>query len=397
MIRIILIKMSLVLVAVVAFSAPARSDASIPGLTLTVAGPPADVFVWKRDACDPDDIPDAPARAFRDADGAVHLLATHFTNRASVGPELDRVRHDCRVLLRSGNQPHPEMFDDRSWLAAVYTADGRNVTALVHDEFQGHRHASLCSTGRYIDCWYNAITMAVSRDGGASFALLPPRERVVAALPYPYERDRRKHVGYFNPTNILAADGFLYAMVFAEPVGRQKHGSCLMRTPAIDDPRAWRAWDGAGFSISFTDPYTAASGGDAGHVCEPVGKGKLRWPVTSISRHRSSGLYVALMMGVTEGASPQSGVFYSVSRDLIEWAEPRLLLGAPMPSRYACGDAAPLAYPSLLDPASPGRNFDAVSDRAELFVTRFNIDGCKIGMDRDLIRIPVGIRAIGSE
>lgn len=369
----------------------AAVDAASPGLTLAPATPAEAVFVWQREACDPDDIPDAPARAFRDTSGAVHLLATHFVNRAFVGATLDSVRRDCRVLMRGGEQARPELFDDRGWLAATYTADGRTVVALVHDEFQGHRHPPLCPTGRYIDCWYNAITMAVSHDGGASFALLERSRRLVAALPYPYDPDRRKHVGYFNPTNILKRDGFLYAMVFAEAVGEQKHGSCLMRTARIEDPEAWRGWDGTDFTVAFADPYEVGAADRSRHVCEPVGKGKLRWPVTSITRHLPSGLTVALMMGSEDGASGRSGVFYAVSADLIDWSEPELLVAASAPSGYRCGDAPPIAYPSLLDPLSPGRNFDTTSDRAAVFFTRFNVKDCRLGMDRDLIRQSISL------
>jgi hypothetical protein len=366
-----------------------------PRLTLSVESSATPVFVWQRDACDRDDIPDAPARAFRDARGEVHLLATHFVNRSFDGTSLDSVRRDCRVLMRGGEQARPELFDDRGWLAATYTADGRTVFALVHDEFQGHRHPPLCPTGRYIDCWYNAITMAESRDGGASFTLLDRSRRLVAAVPYPYDRNRGQHVGYFNPTNIIERDGFLYAMVFAEEVGVQRHGSCLMRTAHIDDPKAWRGWDGHAFSVSFADPYAIGAAEQSAHVCEPVGKGKLRWPVTSITRHVPSGLTVALMMG-SEGSSGRSGVFYSVSEDLISWSEPELLLAATAPDSFHCGDAAPIAYPSLLDPLSPTRNFDTTSDRAEIFFTRFNVKDCRTSMDRDLMRQHVSFALSGA-
>jgi hypothetical protein len=372
--------------AVLAVGPGVTIEATAQTLTLSPAGSPETVFSWQRDACDRDDIPDAPARAFRDAGGTVHLLATHFVNREFTGASIDTVRRDCRIVMRGGEQARPELFDDRGWLAATFTADGRTVFALVHDEFQGHRHPPLCPTGRYIDCWYNAITMAESRDGGSSFTLLDRSRRLVAALPYPYDPDRRKHIGYFNPTNIIERDGYLYAMVFAEAVGEQKHGSCLIRTNQIADPNMWRGWDGHDFTVTFADPYDLAAADGSKHVCDPVGNGNLRWPVTSIVRHLPSGLTVALMMGSDERATKESGIFYSVSADLIKWSEPRLLMGAAAPNTYRCGDTAPIAYPSLIDPASPGRNFDAASEEAEVLATRFNVNECRTSMDRDLVR-----------
>jgi hypothetical protein len=49
-------------------------------------GPRVAVFDTAKDACEQTDIPDVPARAFRDAEGMVHLFATHHVARASVGP-----------------------------------------------------------------------------------------------------------------------------------------------------------------------------------------------------------------------------------------------------------------------------------------------------------------------
>ena len=53
----------------------------------------------------------------------------------------------------------------------------------------------------------------------------------------------------------------------------QKHGVYLIRTHRLDDPASWRAWDGSGFTVRFADPYREAVDDEAGHVCEPVGRG----------------------------------------------------------------------------------------------------------------------------
>jgi hypothetical protein len=138
--------------------------------------------------------------------------------------------------------------------------------------------------------------------------------------------------------------------------------------------------------VSFVDPY-ATSGARDVHVCAPVGGGQLRWPVTSLVRHAPTGLFIALMMnGAHDG-----GVFYSTSRNLTEWSSPVKLMNALGEGAYRCGDTAPVAYPSLLDPNSTDRNFMTIGDSADLFLTRFNLTGCKTSMDRDLIRIPIVI------
>ena len=85
---------------------------------LALVGEQETVFDFTEDACSPIDITDAPARAFRDADGQVHLIASHYVTRAMVGPSLDTVRHDCRRVMVSDLDGDPARFDDREWITA---------------------------------------------------------------------------------------------------------------------------------------------------------------------------------------------------------------------------------------------------------------------------------------
>jgi len=369
-----------VLLALVCVPAAAQS------LSVTVVGPPVVAFSHARDACDPLDYPDAPARAVRLATGDVLLFAPHFRNRLLRGPDLSDVRRDCRIAYAGGERDEPASFDDRAWLVSPYTLDGVHIFSLVHNEFQGHRRPWLCPSLRYMECWYNAITVALSDDGGRTFAR--PPHALLAALPYRYDRATGAHRGNCIPAISLARDGFFYAMAFATEAFAQHPGNCLLRTDSLDNPAAWRAWDGHGFAARFVDPY-ASHGDPARHVCVPVGAGKLRWPVTSLVRHAPSGLYVATMMDAVEG------VFVATSRDLLAWSEPALVLRSTGGgSGWHCGDPAPVAYPSLLDPASPGRNFETVGPTAFLFLTRWNPAKCQLGADRDLIRLPVRLTAV---
>lgn len=353
-------------------------------LKLTLAGDPITVFSKARNACDPLDIPDAPARAIHLANGSVQLYATHFHDRRLTGPSLLSLSNDCRVVYNGGERDDPRAFDDREWIASLFTPDGRTVFAAVHNEFQGHRRPALCPSGRYIDCWYNSITAAVSQDGGQTFARAGANGGLIAALPYRYDEVTGHHTGYFNPSNMVADNGALFMMVFSTEARAQKPGNCLLRTDHINDPAAWRAWDGHAFAARFVNPYASTDAPEA-HVCAPVGSGKLRWPVTSLVRHAPTGLFVALMMnGARDG-----GVFYATSPDLITWSDPVKLMNGLGEGPYKCGDPAPIAYPSLIDPNSSDRNFMTVGTSADLFLTRFTVKDCKTSMDRDLIRIPV--------
>lgn len=358
-----------------------------PALRLEITGPPVSAVPSARPDCDALDIPDAPARAVRLATGEVELYATHFLNRVDTGTDLLHLGHRCPVVMQGANNDDPAAFNDRAWIASPWTPDGRTVWAVVHNEFQGNRRPALCPSRRYMDCWYNALTAAVSRDGGHTFGRVPGRA-LVAALPYRFDQLERGHHGYFNPSNIVTLSGAQYMFAFATQARAQRNGNCLLRTAALGTPEAWRAWDGSAFAVAFADPYAQAVRPEA-HVCAPVGQGSLRWPVTSLVRHGRSGLFIALMQDGARGG----GVFYATSPDLLHWSGPALLLPAVGLGAWTCADPAPIAYPSLLDPAASDRNFETVGLAPVLFATRFNPKGCRADTDRELVRWDVRVAA----
>ena len=353
-------------------------------LAITPAADTAQVvFDWKTQACERWDVPDAPARAWRGADGQVRLLASHHRARLMAGPRLDALKHDCRVVFQADHDAAPEHHDDRGWLVSPYTLDGETVHALVHNEFHGHTRPALCPSRKYASCWWNSITATVSTDGGRTFG--PPR--YVAGLPYPYQGDLGRRAGLFSPSSIVERDGWYYSMLFAEPFGAQKRGVCLMRTRDLADPASWRAWDGKGFTVAFAGP-TAATADPAAHVCAPLPR--LFGTVTSLVRHRPSGLYVALMQGRPKGKP--GGVWASTSADLVTWSAPQLVWESPPSFAPDCGARHAYDYPSLLDPSSPSRNFEDIGETAFLYLTRDALDRCKRTTERDLVRLPVTIR-----
>lgn len=368
-----------------------------PRLSVELDGPEEAVFLWGRDACEGWDIPDTAARAFRDHEGIVHLVASHNVNRALVGPDLHNVRHDCRVLFRGGKNDAPSAFDDRAWLSAFYTLDGRTIFALVHNEFQGNHRAALCPSRIYMECWRNSITYAVSYDGGYSFVQPEPPNHLVATPPRIYDAGLRRHTGYFNPTNIVAKDGFYYAFFTATRLGAQESGVCLMRTDRLADPRSWRAWDGHGFAVRFADPYREQVTDEAMHVCKPVGRGQLLTPLGGVVRHTASGAWIMTMAGERRRAAGEpgvAGIWVAASWDMLSWSEPTLVWRASVvPRRDAC-EPSYLAYPSLLDPSSDTRNFETVGATPYLFVVRHNMPGCRPGQDRDLLRRQVRIAPV---
>ena len=55
-------------------------------------GPPAVLFDPSRDGCDGNDVPDAPSRLFRNADGDIVLFGLHYTNHFLRGRSLDTLK-----------------------------------------------------------------------------------------------------------------------------------------------------------------------------------------------------------------------------------------------------------------------------------------------------------------
>ena len=356
-----------------------------PALRLDLADGPASALAYDPPACEGRDLPDTPARAIRLANGTVQLYATDRENRVNAGPDLLHLRHGCSVVLRGAGNDDPGAYDDRAWIASPWTSDGRTIWAVLHNEFHGHLRKALCPTGRYMDCWFNALTLAVSHDGGQSFRRAPGRA-LVAALPYRYDELPLGHHGYFNPSNIVGLNGALYMLAFATRANAQREGNCLLRTETIEQADSWRGWDGAAFAVRFSDPYAGPVTPER-HVCAPVGAGALRWPVTSLVRHQPTGLFIVLM----QNTARDGGVYYATSPDLLRWSAPALLMSAVGPGAWTCGDPAPIAYPSLLDPASIDRNFETVGASTALYTTRFNAEHCRAGVSRSLVRWNVRI------
>lgn len=364
-------------------------------VTVELAGAAQTVFRWQSDRCAKDHIPDTPARAFRDRSGAVHLFAAHHPNRAMVGPDLSAVRVDCTSRFRGTRSSDPYRLDDFIWLTSFHTSDGQRVVALGHAEFHGYKHPALCPVGKYMACWRNAVISTISRNGGRTFSRTPGRSAAVAALPYPYDGRVGRRTGYFSPSNIVQWKGKLYAFVFAERYRGQRRGACLLRADPAEENPVWRAWDGQRFSVDLGQISIVTQAG-ADRFCLPVPG--MRWTLTSVVRHQASGLFIGLFAGWLTRSSdgPENvGVYFVTSRDLVHWSQPRVLMRRPLMFKFDCGEKAVFAYPSLLDDSSPSRSFDTVSDRAFLYLTRFNMAGCRLPMNRDLIRLPVRIKVAG--
>jgi hypothetical protein len=368
-----------------------RADPVTTDAQVRLSGPFEIVFDWSEEACEPTQIPDLPVRAFRDFRGRTQLLLSHFDNFRMIGPSLDRLRVDCHAVMRSDRSPSVRRYQDREWIGSIYTTNGKTIWALVHDEYQGNRHPGRCPSGRCLNCWYNAITLARSLDGGRSYHQASPPRHLIAAAPYRY-RPEIGPAGVFTPSNIVTGpDGANYALVrMHDPDGTR--GTCLLRTTRVGEPRRWRAWDGSGFGGVFTDPYRTRARPNT--PCKPVGSGEIAEMAESLTYNTTLGAYLLVGLAPPGGLSigPKvTGVYFSTSHDLVNWTPRKLLMRATRKQTYRCGDPSPIAYPSLIDPGSSSRTFATTGDSPYLYYTQFRYRDCGKTPERDLIRIPVRI------
>lgn len=374
------------LVAVLIFTGDRETEA------VKITRPEEIVFDWSQDACEPGDIPDTPARAFRDAQGGVQLVASHYVNRRMLGPDLNHLARDCTVIMPSHYDPDPAKFDDREWIHSIYTPDGTTIFALLHNEYQGNTHPGQCPSGEYLECWHNAITLAISTNGGISFEHAPSPNHLVASIPYRYAPNFEP-VGIFQPSNIVRndADGYYYALLRVQQYQAQPKGTCVMRTADLADPKSWRAWDGVGFNTRFVNPYLELGGSQPSYVCRPVSYEEIQLMVESLTFNTYFDRFLLVGTAVAQDADGElfSGIYYSLSDDLIHWTPRKLIRKVESRDTYRCGNPDPVSYPSILDPGSTSRNFETTGKQAYLYFTRHNYESCQETPDRDLVRVPI--------
>ncbi|MGL5447090.1 MAG: hypothetical protein ACRDBL_07275 [Rhabdaerophilum sp.] len=375
----------------------AQSAQAQTRLVVTPVGPEIVLFNPAKQGCDGNDIPDMPLRAYRDGQGRVSAFALHYENRRLSGPSIEKLSLECPVVFRAKRNGDPKRYDDRAWLAATFTENGIQVFGLVHHEFQADAHKGRCAFPEYIQCWWNSVLAVVSRDGGKSFTRQSPQ--VAIATPEPSETGQGRHRGFFNPSNIIKANGAYFTLIATTGWAGQASGVCLFRNDDLEKSGGWRAHDGKSFAARFPDPYGADK--PKTQTCQPVGP--FPAPVGSVTRHRGTGLWVAVYQakkGMPDGQGgsyANSGFFASTSRDLLRWSPPHLVLETPTLYDDPCGTRVLRSYPTLIDSAATTRNFEDMGDEALLTFAEKRVDGCRITHERRLVARKVRISTFAAQ
>jgi hypothetical protein len=355
-------------------------------------GPEEVVFDWRNDRCADLDVPDVYAKAVRRDSEIVLVSGNAPDNYWSFGPDLDSVVRDCEPVLRSADGWDAASFANQEWITSVWTDDGETIHALVHNEFHDPV-ADTCLPGvtdPSNPCWYNAITYAVSVDGGHSFEVPSSPGHLVAPPPAVWDPTggprggRPPPFGYMEPSNVVTGpDGASYSMFFAltDYTDGAETGTCVMRNESPADPAGWRLWDGDGFDIEPTDPYEAPA-----PPCAFVGEAEIDGLRGSLTWNAWFGRF--LLVGASaawiDGALV-CGFFYSTSEDLIDWEPQRLLKAGSLPWDACFSGFGVDVYPSIIDPDDTTRTFERSGQQPWLYFTRMN----EWGLDRDMLRLRV--------
>jgi hypothetical protein len=340
-----------------------------------VVGDGVVIFSSDGQRCSKNDIPDSPLRAFRKSDGSIVALSTHYENRRLLGPTLMELHHDCTVVYQGSDNSDPAGFDNKTWVASTWTNDGRTIAALGHNEYHADRFPGRCRFKSEAECWYNAIVLLQSSNGGETFKRATPEP--VAAPPLQEAASQGRSVGYFNPSNIVSDKGYYFVLVNQSGIGPEKSGGrCLFRT---SDPALlsnWSFFDGHNFVASAGSPY---DGGRPHPPCQAA-RG-FHGVLGSIARLRGTDLFV----GFTIDDGAVEAVF---SHDLLNWSGNQAVMRSSSYWSKTCDGGHRYNYVSVLDNESPGRNFDSIGGEASLFIVRA---GCNVTMSRDLVRYQVKI------
>lgn len=351
------------------------------------------VFKWSRDKCFDENIPDSAARAFRSPTGLVNLYATHYKNIPLVGSTLNDVRPECGNKFEAAMSSTPQSYNARVWLQTFYSTDGgKNIYSLASSDYHG-RWFKNCDESKKKNqgCWWSAIVLAHSDDGGKSFKMAPPPNHIVARSPHDFSKHKGGPVGFLTTSNIVKVENYYYALFNVAGNGQQDKGNCIARTDSLGDPASWRAWNGKDYSqpLNGSRQDSNTKNNDS---CKTLDN--LPYKVRSLLWRASSHKYIAVFeeSKVERGSTPRVDVkfSYSSSADLISWDDPREIM--TLRGQDNCKSQTPGAYPSILDSNSSDENFGTVGNDAFLYYTKFNLGAdCRLTLDRDLVRVPVKI------
>jgi len=335
------------------------------------------VFDWSSQKCKDFDMPDAPARAYVDSDGKIHMVTAENALFQSVGDNLNDLKRDCQMAFDSKHDATPRMYQDYEWILSPYTLDGTTVYGLTHNEYHGWEKGRMgCNSDNTANCWWNSINMAISKNKGATYEhIVPAPGHMVISSPNDYNGNNTTGpVGWFEPSNIIEKDNYYYFLVGGHN-SPDPWTSTIARSSNLADPKSWRLWDGSEFNKT----------GDRARAT-PIG-GAFNFFLTY---NEYLGEYLSAMCHWDPNPGTQRGLYYSTTKNknLTDWTS----------GENVGGD--PYMYCSLIQPGDETRNFEKIGRSPWVYYTAcgsgINKPTCGSN-DRDVWRVRVRFDKAGEE
>jgi hypothetical protein len=325
-----------------------------------------------------DHLPDATLHAFINSAGTISLTVPHLENYRMTGNSLLNLTSDPNKTFSSylkASDVNEANYNYHHWITAPYTPDGTVFYALAHHEWYACLAAGDCSTGsdltsNYTNSWVNSITHFTSRDGGASWSQTGSGTEHVVVHPEAWGTKSYamlNHYGMYMPSPIIKERDYYYSVIgyqhrdFSGP-GPQgvvdRIGMTLIRTSDISSTRGWHVWnkEASYTSISTTsEPFT-------------VIRGDLNTLAGSLVYDTLAQKYIL--------------IYYDWNKPLLIWymtlddldnpvfSEPKTIVGSDIYVRAAgFPPGFDASYFKILDPLSPGQNFEFTGENPFLFYT----------------------------
>jgi hypothetical protein len=358
------------------------------------------VFDWSNNKCEDLDLPDTPARAFKDDSNKIQLLAVHYKAYRNIGNTFSSLSHDCDngLVFTSDNESIPDNYNNMEWLSAPFTLEGHYIYNIIHNEY--HYNSD------WVSNMYTTLTLASSSNRGRTYSHAAPRGHLVFSLPFKWDMSPTGPRG--NPpawygvgftSNIIGREGYYYMFATTHYWDNTQQqwigGTCVFRTPDFRIANSWRGWNGTSFAAQSVDPYSYTGNPpppSPQNTCTPFSSAANGWTngmsISSITFN--SALNQWLAVGFYDHPSDKSlnGFYYITTTDsnFLNWSAPQRLMYSSWGNTNRNNIEPQIFYPSLIDHNAVTRNFEDSGASPYLYFTRENNMPSN---DRDLLRIQI--------
>jgi hypothetical protein len=388
-------------------------------VSMQVVGQPVKVFDNTKDKQEPDNLPDAPITAWRQADGTVNLLIPSTEAYRMRGPDLLHLTIDPNKIFssaQSASQIAEDLYDYDLWLLAPYSLDGLHFYTVAHSEWYACLLNGDCSQTAanglpaQLNSWANTLNACVSSDGGASWQLnTVAANHVVANTSYHWTGSQAlaqkvylqalNHTGMFGSSRLVQEGAWWYAVTYyihrdfsqINPAQAQyqaaidNFGYVLIRTSDFTDPNGWQAWSGGSV-------YEPLANLNFKTFLPQVNGAAMDAPTPQLIRDTVTERYV--MIHTLFGGS--NAVYYATTASLAtpSWSDSVPIGGT---AQLTTDPAGPVQgfndanYPSILDPNSGGYNFEFTSGNPLLFYSTSPAAYGGDNLARDVYRVQLAV------